>query len=250
MAIVTAAGSGIGRAIVLGLIDEGATVIANDIRMDSLQALGNEVPIVPVPGNATEPAVANALVDAAVDAGQRVDALFNNVGISLLHDAETFDLESWRRIIEVNLVGAFVVAQAVGREMIVQRGGAIVNTASTSGTAAMPSNSAYIASKHGVVGLTRALAVEWMRYGVRVNALCPGLTLTETVRGLADTSPELIAARTETTLPGRLATPSDQASMALFLASDDAVYVNGLIAVVDGGSHAMYSGYPPPAPPG
>jgi NAD(P)-dependent dehydrogenase (short-subunit alcohol dehydrogenase family) len=246
VAIVTGAGAGIGRAITARLRDQGATVVANDVSAERLAALDRELGVVPVVGSTADPATAAALVQAAVDAGGRVDALFNNAGISQLGDAESFPLEDWRRIIDVNLVGCFIVAQAVGRQMIAQRHGCIVNTASTSGLTAMPSNSAYIASKHGLVGLTRALAVEWARYGIRVNAIAPGLTRTETVARLEEDQPELIGGRAESSLLGRLATPDDQAAVAVFLASDAAGYVNGLIAPVDGGGVALYSGYPAP----
>jgi NAD(P)-dependent dehydrogenase (short-subunit alcohol dehydrogenase family) len=246
VAIVTGAGAGIGRAITARLRRAGTTVVANDVSAQRLEELDQELEVVSVVGSTDDPRTATELVRAAVDAGGRVDALFNNAGISQLGDAETFALEDWRRIIDVNLVGCFIVAQAVGRQMIEQRRGCIVNTASTSGLTAMPSNSAYIASKHGLVGLTRALAVEWARYGIRVNAIAPGLTRTETIARLEADQPELIGGRAASSLLGRLATPDDQAAVAVFLASDDAAYVNGLIAPVDGGGDALYSGYPAP----
>lgn len=246
VAIVTGAGAGIGRAITARLRRDGTRVVANDVSPERLETLDRELGVIPVVGSTDDPQTAKALVQAAVDVGGRVDALFNNAGISQLGDAETFDLDDWRRIIDVNLVGCFVVAQAVGRQMIAQRSGCIVNTASTSGLTAMPSNSAYIASKHGLVGLTRALAVEWARYGIRVNAIAPGLTRTETIARLEVDQPELIGGRAAATLLGRLATADDQAAVAVFLASDDAAYVNGLVAPVDGGGGVLYSGYPAP----
>ena len=246
VAVVTGAGAGIGRAVALALHAEGALVVANDVQEERLAALGRDAPIVPVAGSTADPGTPGKLVEAALAAGGAVDVLVNNAGISKLGDAETFDLDDWRRIIEIDLNAYFYVAQAVGRQMIAQRRGAIVNVSSTSGLSGMPRNAAYVAAKHGVVGLTRALAIEWARYGIRVNAICPGLTETETIRELERAQPELIGARRASTLLGRLALPEDQARVVLFLLSDEAAYVNGLIANVDGGGLALYAGYPAP----
>jgi NAD(P)-dependent dehydrogenase (short-subunit alcohol dehydrogenase family) len=119
----------------------------------------------------------------------------------------------------------------------------VINVASMAGLHGIPENAAYVASKHGVVGLTKALVVEWSRYGIRVNCVCPGLTATPMVEALEDQAPLVFSERKKRIPFERLATPEEQAAVILFLSSDEAGYVNGLIANVDAGCHALYAGY-------
>lgn len=246
VAVVTGAASGIGKAIATAMVQEGTTVVANDISQERLDRLARELSVKCVVGDTSDPETARRIVEEALATAGRVDILFNNAGIAKISPAEDFSVEDWRRIIDVNLSGYFYVAREVGRVMIRQRSGAILNIASTAGISGVPLNVAYTASKHGVVGLTRALAVEWARYGIRVNALCPGLTMTELVREVEAQAPELFAARRARVLFGRPAEPEEQARVALFLVSDDAGYINGLVANVDAGNYSLYSGYDVP----
>ena len=248
VAIVTGAASGIGAATSRRLSASGVAVVLADQDDAGLQdvrlSLANPDAAICVAGDVSNPATAQRMVQAAVEGFGRIDILVNNAGIADLGAAETLAHDRWRRVLDVNLSGAFYVAQAVGVQMIAQgHGGAIVNTASMAGVAGMPDHIAYVASKHGVVGITKALAVEWAEYGIRVNALCPGLTDTEIVRHATAQSPEIMGARARRTLFGRLATADEQAAMVCFLVSSDASYVSGLIANVDGGGLALYSGY-------
>lgn len=168
-----------------------------------------------------------------------VDALLNFAGVSDFSPAETTDLATWDRQISVNLTGTFLTCREFGRTMIERAGGSIVNVASTAGLFGVPSMAAYTAAKHGVVGLTRALAVEWARYKIRVNCICPGATLTPMLQGTSD---EFRAARTRRIPLGRFGDPDEQARVALFLASPAAEYVTGAIVTVDGGIAAMAPG--------
>ncbi|GAA1931001.1 glucose 1-dehydrogenase [Microbacterium aoyamense] len=249
MAIVTGAGAGLGLGMTVRLLDEGAHVVAGDLDTSRLDRLRHPN-LISLPGDVTDPTTADALVSAALDIGTgRIDALFNNAGIALFAPAEELENAQWDRVIAVNLSACWYVASAVGRVMIAQRGGAILNTASGAGLAAVTDGLAYVASKHGVVGLTRSLAVDWGRYGIRVNALAPGFTSTGMTESFREQAPDLYAARaSRVPLGGRAGTIDEQVAMALFLNSDEASYTTGLIAVVDGGTHALSAGYSPRPP--
>lgn len=243
VAVVTGAASGIGKAIAEQLSAEGAIVVANDLRPEGLAELQG-ANIHAVAADIADPSTAGQLVQAGKDVGAgRIDALFNNAGIAVIGAAETFAMEDWRRVMDVNLDAAFRVAIAVGQVMIEQRSGAILNTASPAGMFGIPNSIAYVVSKHGLVGLTRGLAVEWGQYGIRVNAICPGLTATGMNTQFRADRPERWSDRESRTPLRRGGEPSDQAATALFLNSDEAAYTTGQIAAVDGGQHALYSGY-------
>jgi len=246
VAVITGAGSGIGAATAARLSAKGVRLVLVDVVEDNVEALRSNLNApdraISVVGDVANPDTADRVAADALDAFGGVDLLFNNAGVADLVPAEDMTRDAWRRVIDINLNGAFYVAQTVGRIMIERRCGAIVNTASMAGVAGMPDHAAYVASKHAIVGLTKALAVEWAQFGIRVNALCPGLTDTEIVRRATVQAPDVMLARAQRTLFGRLSTADEQAAMVEFLLSDDASYVSGLVANVDGGGLAMYSG--------
>lgn len=174
----------------------------------------------------------------------RIDVLVNNAATIAVEPAETVSIANWERVVAVNLNGVFLWAQAVAAEsMIPNKDGVIINVASIAGMVASPHMASYIATKHAVVGLTKALAVEWGVRGIRVNALCPGLTETELVAAKRAENPAVFEGRERRIPLGRPATPDDQASAILYMASPDASSVHGLIMNVDGGQLAMSSGY-------
>lgn len=247
IALVSGAGAGIGREVALALATEGARVVAGDVDPAALEKLAAEAPIVTVAGDSSGEDTADRMVAAALDLGGRVDLVVNNAGVHRSVPPESMSPADWRRVIDINLNGYFYLARAAGEVMIRQRWGVILNIASTAGVAASLNSAAYVASKHGVVGLTKALAVDWARYGIRVNALGPGLTSTDMVRGFAESAPDLYAVRERRVPLGRAAAPSEQAATALFLLSDDSAYTTGQTLVVDGGGAALYSGYEAPA---
>lgn len=246
VAIVTGAGAGIGRAIVRGLVDEGALVIANDLTQEGLdQVAGDGVHC--IRGDISDPAISDALVDTALAVGDgRLDCVFSNAGFARVQPALNYPADDWARTLDVNLSAAFHLTRRVGPVMTAQRSGAILITASVAGSHAVGNNIAYVAAKHGVVGLARALAVEWAGYGVRVNVLSPGFTESEASANYKAQNPEAYAERIRLTPLGRIGRPEEQAAMALFLNSDQASFTTGLVAQVDGGGHALYSGYKAP----
>jgi NAD(P)-dependent dehydrogenase (short-subunit alcohol dehydrogenase family) len=246
VSIVTGAASGIGREICLGLLAEGATVIANDVNEEGLGDVCVDPNAHAVSGDTSVPETAERLVAKALEVSGRVDLLVNNAGIGLPGPTENLTNERWQRCIDVNLTGYFFLARDAGRVMIDQRSGTILNVASMAGLAGVPENIGYVASKHGVVGLTRSLAVDWARYAIRVNALCPGITETALIRQREAEAPEMFRARKERIPLGRVAQPVEQARVGLFLLSDDASYVSGLVANVDAGGFALYSGFVAP----
>ncbi len=163
----------------------------------------------------------------------KVDVLVNNAGIIHKSPLEELELEDWNKVISVNLNGVFYTMRSFGVRMIHQGGGSIINIASVAGHVPLEGGGAYSASKAGVIMLTRQAAVEWGPKGVRVNAICPGPILTDMLR--SEYSEEELKFRERVTPVGRLGDPKDVARLAVFLASDEASYVNGAIYDLDGG---------------
>ena len=182
-----------------------------------------------------------------IDSFGRITVLVNNAGHEVKSPAEEISEEHWRHEIDVNLTGPFFWAQAVATaSMIPNRRGAIINVGSGGSLAAIPTSASYVAAKHGLIGLTKALAVDWGQYGVRVNCVCPGLTWTDLAKSVAEKDPEAMKAK-EASIPiGRGAQPSEPAKAILFLASSDAEGITGATLAVDGGATALESGYAPP----
>ena len=168
---------------------------------------------------------------------QRIDLLINCVGVAEFSPAEQISSQQWQRVLDVNLTGVFFCCREVGKVMIGQRSEKIVNFASTVGLSGGPYLAHYSAAKHGVVGLTRTLAVEWGKYNIHVNCICPGATATPML--IETTSEEYRAERSRRIPLQRLAKPEEQANVALFLASSESDYVNGALICVDGGVYAM-----------
>jgi len=252
VALVTGAGLGIGREIALTFAHEGASVVVTDIN----EELGNKVAVeirhtgsksIYLKADVSDYNQVQELVNASIREFGQIDILQNCAAISdKLSTAEEVKLQDWNKVLAVTLNGVFFCCQLVGREMIKRRTGSIINIASTAGVAALSDQIHYVAAKHGVVGITKALAVEWGRYGIRANCICPGLTETETTAVFIHDNPEYVKQRLTKIPLGRLGKTSDQAKVALFLASDDAGYVTGQIMVVDGGTFPLYAGYSPP----
>ena len=163
-----------------------------------------------------------------------LDILVNSAGIVALAPAEEIGDDAWQRTIDVNLTGTFLMARAVGRRMIAaRRGGRIVNLASQAGSVAIEGHVAYCASKFGVIGVTRTLALEWGRHGITVNSISPTVVLTDLGRqAWAGPKGEAMKAQIPT---GRFAEPEEIAAAAVFLASGEAAMVNGADLLVDGG---------------
>jgi gluconate 5-dehydrogenase len=236
VALVTGAGRGLGRAIAEGFAREGARVALSGRTREQLDEVAAAIGESLVhPADVRDASSVRALVDAVVARYSRLDILVNNAGVGIAKPTEELELTDWQRVIETNLTGPFLCSQAAGRVMLAQGSGRIINICSLTSFGGIPMRAAYGASKGGLMSLTNALAVEWGPRGLRVNAIAPGYVRTNLQddlvrRGLFPV--ERIAARTPARCLGK---PEDVAHAAIFLAGDDAEWVNGETLVVDGG---------------
>ncbi|GAA4733063.1 SDR family NAD(P)-dependent oxidoreductase [Phytohabitans rumicis] len=239
--VVTGAGSGIGRATALRFAAEGARVVVADLNADGAKAVVAEIEAaggtaVAVTGDLSDQAVVDQVVSTAVDTYGGLDVLVNNAGImdAMSAVADVTDAE-WERVIRVNLTAPFLLTRAVLPHMLARGKGAIVNTASEAGLRGSAAGTAYTASKHGIVGLTRSVAVMYREAGIRANAIAPGGTRTGMIPSIdpAAHGPRTLGAYMGNV--GRVADPDEQAAAIVFLASDAASNINGAILPVDNG---------------
>jgi 3-oxoacyl-[acyl-carrier protein] reductase len=240
VAIVTGSSSGIGEAIALELAAAGAAVVVNSRQQARAEPVARAIEraggrAVAVAADVCDSAQVAELVRAAVDQLGGLDILVNNAGAGFIAPSEDLAEEDWRRVIEVDLTAPFLCAQAAARHMLAAGGGVIVNIASALGHTAMPGRAAYTSAKHGLIGLTKVLGVEWADRGVRCVAVSPGYVATDLViqnmrRG--GFNEHDIERRTPL---GRLATPNEIARVVAFVASDAASYMTANHVLVDGG---------------
>lgn len=239
--VITGAGSGMGRAMVGEFLSRGAYVAALDINLEraieTVRRLDNPTTAFPYQVDVSNERSVEAAVDAIIARWDRIDLLCNNAGILDGHaPAHEVSLDEWNRVIAVNLTGPFLMSRAVIPQMLKQGKGAIINTSSTSGFSAAGGGSAYTASKHGVIGLTRQMTFEYGARGIRINAICPGATATPMAmpEHTTSNSPDMDLAISK--VPARRwCKPEEIARLAAFLGSDDADYVHGSAYVMDGG---------------
>jgi len=237
MALVTGAGRGIGKAIAAALAGSGAVVAVNDIDAASAERTAGELGrgARAFPADVGDPGAAARLVEDVTARYGRLDILVNNAGIEPKAPILELSVADWQRTLDVNLSAAFYTSQAAGRIMRAAGGGTIVNIASIAGhNIPLPNRSSYVASKAGLIGFTRECAREFAAYGIRVNAVCPGVIETEMTAESRSNAAQLEKWLAD--IPqGRLGQPPDVAGLVLFLCSDGAAYLTGQAINVDGG---------------
>jgi gluconate 5-dehydrogenase len=240
VALVTGGSRGLGLEMAEGLAEAGArlmicarrdqwlTPALEELRRAGFTAEGSLCDV-------ADPIQVQRVVDETVAAYGRLDILVNNAGLSWGERAETMPLDKWRKVIDTNLTGAFLFSQAAGRQMLAQQSGCIINIASVAGLHASvngPHYVGYAASKAGLMGLTRELAAEWGRQGIRVNAIAPGFFHSR----LADAAIPLAEPGIKAYSPiPRVGEPGELKGLAVFLAADASSYITGQVIVVDGG---------------
>lgn len=235
VAVVTGGASGIGREIARTLAVRGAAVAVLDLdEVGAAEvAAALEGQALGVGCDVSDAASVTSAVSRVVETFGRVDALVNCAGIARIDPAAELSLTDWDATFAVNLRGAFLCCQEVGRYLLAAGGGRIVNIASQAASVALEGHAAYCASKAGLVGLTRVLAIEWGGRGVTVNAVSPTVVLTDLGRSVwAGEKGEAFKAQIPT---GRFAEPAEVAAVVLFLLSDAAAMINGTDVLVDGG---------------
>src|SRR3954452_5428913 len=241
VALITGAASGMGLATARAFAEAGAAVVLADFKEDAVKAAAEELAAaghkaLAVRCDVSDDAQVAAMVDRSVAEFGRIDAAFNNAGV-MARIVPTADStrEDWDRVIGVNLRGVWSCMKHELRQMERQGGGAIVNNASVGALTGNPGIGSYIASKHGVVGLTRTAALEYVKHGMRVNAVNPGLIDTQVARDVVNGDEEAYAEMAKHVPIGRAGMPEEIASAVLWLCSPGASYVIGHALTVDGG---------------
>ena len=241
VALVTGGGSGIGRASAMTFAREGARVVVADVAVEGgeetvriIQDAGGEG--IFVRADVSKAGEVEALINSAVETYSRLDCAHNNAGIEQvpvrIHE---YPEEVWDRLISINLKGVWLCMKYEIAQMLKQGGGAIVNTSSVAGLVGFRGISAYVASKHGVNGLTKSASLEYAQEDIRINAVCPGFIQTPLLERFVNNDPELEAQLVQLEPVGRIGTPEEVAEAVVWLSSDAASFVTGHTMAVDGG---------------
>jgi 2-deoxy-D-gluconate 3-dehydrogenase len=243
VAVVTGGGRGLGQAAAWALAEAGADVALLARSQKELETTAREIEqahghkVLPLECDVADEASVEEAAGLVIATFGRVDVLVNNAGIAPVTPMLDLELADLRRVLDVNVVGSFLCTRAFGAHMVAQHKGCIINVASTAGLVGAVDLSAYSASKGAVIAFTRALAIEWARHGVTVNAIAPGFIRTDlNKRALDDvkTGPRIVA-----NIPlRRVGQPEELGPLVVFLASDAAAYMTGSVVVLDGGQTA------------
>ncbi|MBI4164791.1 MAG: 3-oxoacyl-[acyl-carrier-protein] reductase [Acidobacteria bacterium] len=239
VAFVTGAAQGIGRAIALALAEVGANIAGGDVNLELMDATAKEIEglgrnAMAVKLDVSDPASVKEAVGKVLEAWQKIDILVNNAGITKDALALRMKREDWDRVLRVNLDGTFHCIQAILPGMVKQRSGRIISIASVVAQAGNPGQANYIASKAGIIGLTKAVASEVGSRGITVNAVAPGFIAT----AMTEKLPEPVKERMMNLIPlGRMGTDKDIAHGVRFLASDESAYITGHVLNINGGMY-------------
>jgi len=248
IAVITGAGRGIGEAIARAFAREGARVVIAERDATTGQAVaaslaGEDARAIFVPCDVADPVSACAAVGDSLTQFGRIDILVNNAAVNVFHAPLETNADEWRRCLAVNLDGAWHMAKAALPAMLASGGGSIVNIASTHAFSVIRGCFPYPVAKHGLLGLTRALGVEYAAQGVRVNAIAPGYIETQIAFDYWNTFPDPAAERRrayDLHPTKRIGRPEEVAMTAVFLASDEAPFINAACIVIDGGRSVLY----------
>ncbi|APX24371.1 MULTISPECIES: SDR family oxidoreductase [Salipiger] len=243
VAIVTGAGQGIGAAIARSFAAEGARVVVAERNSETGQAVADEIGGHFVQTDVTVQAQVEAVARETLERFGRIDVLINNAGANVFHRPHEMPRSEWAKCMSLDLEACWAMAEAVLPAMREQGAGAVVNIASTHGFQIIPHTFPYPVAKHGLIGLTRALGIEYAAEGIRVNAIAPGYIDTEIARtywaGFDDPAAE--RGRAEALHPPRrIGRPEEVAMTAVFLASDEAPFINAETIMIDGGRSALF----------
>ncbi len=240
--LVTGAAVGIGRAIAEAFVREGARVAMADrdaqAGEQARQQLASHGEVVFLSGDVSRAEDARRMVDGAAEAFGRVDVLVNNAGVTLRASVVDTEESDWDHVLAVNLKGVYLCSKYAIPHMIRAGGGSIINIGSIASFIGLPENAAYNASKGGVLTLTRNMALDYARYNIRVNAICPAMIMTPMLESFIriQPDPEVYVRAVEQAIPlGRIGRPEDVAPAAVFLASDESRFITGSALMVDGG---------------
>jgi gluconate 5-dehydrogenase len=244
VAIVTGGGGGLGRPIAVGLAKCGADVVVTSRDVSHLQPVVQDIEALgrkslAISADVTDASSLQAMVDEVMQAFSKIDILVNVAGTNARFSAEEMPPEEFERVIRFNVLGTFLACQAVGKVMIEQKRGKIINMSSVRGKVA-PSmgGTAYASSKGGVDSLTKTLAAEWAKYNIHVNALAPALVITDMTREFLS-KPEIYSKMTADIPLSRLGDPEDIVGPTVLLASDESDFMTGQILYIDGGLSAV-----------
>jgi NAD(P)-dependent dehydrogenase (short-subunit alcohol dehydrogenase family) len=242
VSIMTGGARGLGKAMAESLAQAGSHVVIIDLDLEAAQltadGLASEgVRTLALRGDVTNAGEVDQMVNEVLSRFGQIDVLFNNAGIAQWVNAEEMRLEDWNRMMSVNLDSVFIVSKAVGKVMIRQQRGSIINTSSMSGLVVNTPQcqAAYNVSKAGVIMLTKSLAYEWAKHNVRVNTIAPGYMETEMIDQFRAEHKEKIDLWTKLTPLNRMGRPFELGGLAVYLASDASSYVTGAVCLVDGG---------------
>lgn len=243
VAIITGAAAGIGENAARLFAKEGARLVLVDLQAEALSKVVEELEqnstiVLDMVGDVSSPSICRSVIEKTMAQFGRLDILFNNAGIVQNGNLVECTEEEWQRTIDVNLKSMYLLCRAAVPHMQRQGGGTIINMSSIAGSSGVANRGAYSVSKAGVIGLTKSLAIDFIKDGIRVNCICPATVDTPSLRQRIADSPDPEEARRAFVARqpmGRIGTPQEIAAMALFLASEDSRYMTGQAIVMDGG---------------